>query len=197
MPPTLNGNDPRSIAAYIDMRVHPLAQAIELAKTAQVAAEAEKTAREVEKVRDSLIEFNSRTFDKAQSYTTVIIAGAYVGMFSVWSSSKDALSAKGSIAIALCLTTSLTFFVLYEIAGTAIRTSGFLRLKREVAKAKTTADYAAYIERERKREARAGLRFVPAYAISLALTLLPAMVAAGLLIYNTAAKLVGWPNWPV
>ena len=189
MPPMLDSNDPRSISDYVDQQVNPIAQAIQKA----VAAQAE---REAERVRDALIEANSKTFDKAQSYTTVIIAGAYVGMFSVWSSSKDALSSKGSTAIALCLTFSLTFFVLYEVLGIALRTFSFLRFRHELAGAKKIEDLASLIKQQQTREAKSGHFFIPLYALSLALTLLPALIASGLLIYNTAAKLVGWTSWP-
>jgi hypothetical protein len=67
-----------------------------------------------------LIEFQSSMYDKASTYTKIIIGLGYGGFFTAWSGSKQHLSPKILVASALFETVSLVLFVVFEIWGAMV-----------------------------------------------------------------------------
>ncbi len=96
------------------MQLNALQEA--LTKMAQQQQEKQQQ-EQAEKVQKFIIELNAKLFEKAQAYTNVIILAGYAGAFTVWSSTKQSLSAKANIVIAGLLAFSLLAFVCHEIYG--------------------------------------------------------------------------------
>lgn len=53
--------------------------------------------------------------DRHQVYTTVVIGGAFVGMFTAWESTRAQLSDISNVLVALSVLISLAAFVLFEV----------------------------------------------------------------------------------
>jgi len=149
-----------------------------------------------QQAKDTLIEINTKTFDKAQTYTSVIIGGAYLGLFTLLSSSKDTIGHTANVWTALCLCFSLICFVTYEILGMGLRSYGLLNNRRMVVEAKDHASLEIALAKMRKTESSIAGKFLPWWIVSLFLTVFPAFFAAGLLMYGNLAFLAGWPLWP-
>jgi len=67
-----------------------------------------------------LTEFQNTFFDKASTYTKVIIGLGYGAFFTAWSGTKSHLAPRSLLWSALLVTTSLVFFVAFEISQTLI-----------------------------------------------------------------------------
>ena len=67
-----------------------------------------------------LTEFQNTFFDKASTYTKVIIGLGYGAFFTAWSGTKSHLAPRPLLWSALLVTTSLVFFVAFEICQTLI-----------------------------------------------------------------------------
>ncbi|MBO9689768.1 MAG: hypothetical protein J7598_24470 [Mitsuaria chitosanitabida] len=72
----------------------------------------EKAVSEISEIQQKLI---TVTFDRAASYTTVIIFGGYAGVFGIWQLSKEYLSKGQTLWTALLILGSLLAFVLFEV----------------------------------------------------------------------------------
>lgn len=59
-------------------------------------------------------------YDKASTYTKIIIGLGYGGFFTAWSGAKQHLSPKVLVASALFETVSLILFVVFEIWGAMV-----------------------------------------------------------------------------
>ena len=67
-----------------------------------------------------LTEFQNTFFDKASTYTKVIVGLGYGAFFTAWSGTKSHLSPRSLLWSALLVTISLLFFVAFEICQTLI-----------------------------------------------------------------------------
>ena len=72
-----------------------------------------KLAAQIGEAQEKLL---TTSFDKAATYTTVIIFGGYAGFFALWQLSKDYLSKEQALWSALLILISLLSFVLFEVA---------------------------------------------------------------------------------
>lgn len=74
--------------------------------------EQERMASQIAEAQQKLI---TVSYDKAASYTTVIIFGGYAGFFAIWQLSKEYLSKEQALWSALLIMISLLSFVLFEV----------------------------------------------------------------------------------
>lgn len=74
--------------------------------------EQEKLANQIAEAQQKLI---TASYDKAASYTTVIIFGGYAGIFAIWQLTKDHLSKEQALCSALLVLISLVSFVAFEL----------------------------------------------------------------------------------
>ena len=75
--------------------------------------------QEQEKVANALADAQQKmvtvSYDKAASYTTVIIFGGYAGFFAIWQLSKEYLTKPQVLWSALLILVSLLVFVMFEV----------------------------------------------------------------------------------
>ena len=72
------------------------------------------------RVLKELTEFQNTFFDKASTYTKVIVGLGYGAFFTAWSGTKSHLVPRPLLWSALLVTTSLVFFLAFEICQTLI-----------------------------------------------------------------------------
>lgn len=78
-----------------------------------------KIAMQIREQQERLI---AQSYDKAATYTTIIVFGGYAGAFALWQMTKEFLT-KGQVYwIALLLLISLSAFVLFEVGKMALMT---------------------------------------------------------------------------
>lgn len=93
--------------------------------------EQQKLLSEISEAQQKLI---TLSYDRAASYTTVIIFGGYAGFFAIWQLSKEYLTKEQALWSALLILISLFTFVLFEVlkmvmvSRSIFKRAGILRL---------------------------------------------------------------------
>lgn len=133
-----------------------------------------------EKQVETLIKIQSAVFEKAQSYTRIVIGLGYAGFFAAWAGTRSYLLAHEVVASALLITVSLFFYISYEIYQMiyyATDLKGFAKL----AKAPLDEFEQRAQEHERMHE-RKNINLMRVWVVALFLTVLPGLTGALMLI---------------
>lgn len=149
-----------------------------------------------EKIKKALIEINTKTFEKAQAYTNVIILAGYAGSFTVWTYTRASLPEKANITIALLLGMSLLTFVFWEIFAMCVRARELMRTRPLLAGDMPPEKFFEALKTMQESEQKMQLWLLPIWLVILFITVATAFSAIGLLFYNYIALLIGWPAWP-
>jgi len=105
----------------IEAREAIIEQGKKMDKLMQAVTDAAKQKHEAdqlamqEKVKTTIIEVQSKIYDKSTAYTNLIMIGGYAGSFATWAATRPQLPAKANVTIALSLTISLASFILFEV----------------------------------------------------------------------------------
>jgi hypothetical protein len=79
--------------------------------------------------RNTVIQIQSQLFDKAATYSNLIMVGGYAGTFTVWGNTRGQLPANANILIALLLGFSLSIFIGYQVYKMAGHVNHFRRVR--------------------------------------------------------------------
>ena len=156
-----------------------------LAELLQEAAKQEhaRVAREIAEAQQKLL---TMSYDKAASYTTVIIFGGYAGFFAIWQLTKDYLTKPQALWSALLILVSLLAFVLFEVSKMIIVTrrvySKAKALRNPILRTSPQLLLNALNELEVAQHGGLGL-FLVFWAISVAISVGGALGGAGILSY--------------
>jgi hypothetical protein len=137
-----------------------------------------------------LADFQTTTFDKATTYSKLILGLGYAGFFTAWSGSKQHLSPKALVGSALCVTVSLVLFLIFEMINAAVMSHLAVEFAQmpmgSEAEAEAEASFRKYRSKE-KKFLKPVMRIWPAMFYSSAIT---GLSGAGILIYAFVAGLV-------
>lgn len=127
------------------------------------------------------------SYDKAASYTTVIIFGGYAGIFALWQLSKEFLSKEQALWSALLVLVSLLAFVLFEVIKMILVARTVFKKLSVLRALGVQGDphrlLSALSELEESQHAGLGGFFV-FWSITVAIALVGALAGAGILGYS-------------
>lgn len=126
------------------------------------------------------------SYDKAASYTTVIIFGGYAGFFAIWQLTREYLSKEQALWSALLIMISMLSFVLFEVAKMIIvsRTIFAQLAVLRVPEVRADPHRALKAINDLEESQRAGLGwFIKFWALAVFVALSGALSAAGILGY--------------
>jgi hypothetical protein len=145
--------------------------------------------------REHIADIQSRLFDKASTYSNLIIVAGYVGAFTVWGKTSIQLTNYTNVVIASCLGFSITVFSIYQIWKMAMHVAHFNEVRKLLSETLTVSDFFERYNAIQKKVTRKTLRTSAlAAVICFFLCTLPAAVALAILFYNFFAILMGWPT---
>ena len=145
---------------------------------------------DLKKYRDLIIDMHSKAYDRATAYTNLIMLGGYAGGFAIWNFTRDHLTAKASIWVAIFLLLSLTAFILFEIYKMVLNTKHTTNIANMLRQQKPIADQMADIEEyEKKISSDSLLVFMRVWVAVLAFCVSTALIAGTILIWNFVAIL--------
>ena len=156
-----------------------------LAELLQDAAKQEQArhAKEIADAQEKLVTFS---YDKAATYTSVIIFGGYAGFFAIWQLTKEYFSKQQALWAALLILVSLFSFIAFEVTKMIIVTRQVqvkARLLRDPSNLKTPQHIVkALQELEAIQRGRLG-QFLIFWAISVFLSVAGAASGAVILGY--------------
>jgi len=148
------------------------------------AAAAEAAYRAAGELREQLFELWRRSTD----HERVIAAVGYAGFFAVWGFTRELISAKLSAAAGLLMMFSTMVFVTWEVVQLLVLGWSVTSLARTLARNPSSIMGAAQALAEKQRTQ--AVRFASAYVVAVALMILPAVVAVGIMAGCLALALV-------
>ncbi len=145
---------------------------------------------DLKQYRDLVIDMHSKAFDRATAYTNLIMLGGYAGGFAIWNFTRDHLTAKASIWVAILLLLSLTAFILFETYKMVLNAKHTAKVANMLRQQKPIADQMADIqEYEKKVSSDSLLVFMRVWKAVLAFCVSTALIAVTILIWNFIAIL--------
>ncbi len=142
---------------------------------------------EQEKKIEVMIRILSALYDKAATYTNLVIIAGYAAFFTVWSIMKEQLSEREMLVSAFCITFSLIFFVFWETLKMIITSTYFSGL-RQVLQA-PAEQFETRLAEQQKSEQKLNISLLRIWIISLFLTVVPGLIAGGVLLFSFARQL--------
>lgn len=134
-----------------------------------------------------LIEFQSLVYDKASTYTKIVLGLGYGGFFTAWSGAKQHLPPKTLIAPALFETVSLILFITFEIWQAAVNNRCLIELTKTVNR--PSADFSAALETYRQEARRISKPILASYPYIFWACAITGLTGGGILIYAFVAGL--------
>jgi hypothetical protein len=152
-----------------------------------------------ERLKEMLVEVNTKAFDQASAYTNLVTLAGYAGGFAIWSATRSELTRTINISFALALGFSLAVFVFFEVYKMIDAAYDFHRTRSLIHDAGSSMSSKDF-EARRKEFDRVGgirsMRLQRIWSVVLIPTAAPALFGICLLFYNYLALLIGWPWWP-
>jgi hypothetical protein len=152
--------------------------------------------RLADEYRKTIVDIQSKLYDKASAYTNLVMLGGYAGSFTLWSYTKQQLPARASIIVALCLGSSLVGFVLYQVYKIVSQITHFTHIRYLLSPNRTLIQFFSEYNRLENLEAEKALDNSHVAAFVLTFCLITALTALGLLFLNFCFSLLGVTGWP-
>ncbi len=127
-----------------------------------------------------IVDLQSSMYDKASTYTKLIIGLGYGGFFAVWSGTKQHLSPKSLVASALFETVSLVLFIVFEIWQALIMSHLSIEFTNTV---KNRPDVALALETHNRKAVKLMQPLFSAWKFVFPVSALTGLAGAGILIY--------------
>ena len=126
------------------------------------------------------------SYDKATTYTNLVIVAGYAGLFALWHVTKEHLSRNQTLSAALLLLVSIIVFVLFEIYKAYYTSSsllGYSQIVNRPENQNSLAKLASEIERYRLEDQRRGIWFGKSWLVVFIVTTLTGLGSAVILLY--------------
>lgn len=149
-----------------------------------------------EAVKKYMLEVSSKVFERAVAYTNVIMVAGYAALFAIWAYTKDSLPKKAVICIATMILISLCAFIMFEVFKMITSSRQFFANRKIALSDLATDKFFENLKTVQKNEAKYLFWLMPIWYVTLVIAIVPAFGAAGLLLYNFMAILLGCSPWP-
>lgn len=143
---------------------------------------------------DQVVKAQMQVFEKAQAYSNALTLGGYAGIFAVWTFSRGVLPLRTTNAVIVLVGVSLILYVSWEIFGMIQRAAGAERFLALVDKSPT--DFFQIFGQQEAENRRIARRYFLAWKVVIIPTIITGYAAALLLVYNAAASIFGFTQWP-
>jgi hypothetical protein len=149
-----------------------------------------QTKRAPESIAVQILEAQQRlvmvSYDKAATYTAVIIFGGYAGMFALWQLTKEYLSKSQALWAALLVLVSLVAFVLFEVGKMVLvarLTFSKVRVLNSHEVKSNPQSFLRMLEDIERTQSAVLFPFMVAWAVAVSICVLGALSAVGILGY--------------
>lgn len=156
-----------------------------------VQQQQEKVANDIVETQIKII---SASFDKAVTYTNVIIIGGYAGFFGLWTLTKQHLTAAQARWSALFMLLSVCTFVFFEVYKMVVTTKALHERAKILEDPDAKTNPKVLLEKLREYEQsykRTNVSFIRAWWINVVIAVTTALVAVGILLFSFVCGLLG------
>lgn len=154
------------------------------------AAFLDEQRRATKQMQADILEANCQLFSNAQTYTTVVIFGAYAAFFAIWSFTKDDMTRGQLYWTAILMGVSILVFVLFEVFKMLMTSFELIRLSRLALRELPPSQF--FIKRAAAKQHSMRLTnmlVLPAWGLAVLVTLATGIPAAIILLASLAVKL--------
>jgi hypothetical protein len=169
--------------------INKLSQAIGQVATATAQKE---LAAQQEKIKNTMIEAQSKIYDKATAYTNLIMIGGFAGAFATWSATRAQLPVKANVTVALLLGFSLLSFILFEIYKMTYTSIKFMKTRSLLVTQAPPDQFIANLQKLALEEQTLASHFIPIWIATMVISLGAGLAALALLFYNYFSILMDW-----
>jgi hypothetical protein len=153
-----------------------------------------------ERVAKDIIEMHikilSASYDKAVTYTNVIIIGGYASFFGLWSLSKPYLSAVQARWAALIMLLSVSTFVFFEVYKMMVTTReqhNYAQILKNPEARTNPNVWLARLQEYEQNCKRQNITFIRIWGINVIVAVVTAAVAVGILGFGLVCGLFAEP----
>lgn len=137
----------------------------------------------METVRQQLLDRVQKGGEIAQTYTVVVIFGAYAGLFTIWAYTKEHMGINTTYWVAALLGSSMMVFVAFEVFKIAANGQFMLKISALVKTEHTPAEFFALHQKLVKDQlAFQQMVLVPIWLAALFITVVTGFGAAAILM---------------
>lgn len=147
-------------------------------------------------IKNTLIEFQAKLYDRAAAYTNLVLFGGYAGTFAIWAATRSQISPKANIIIALTLGVSLATFVFFEVYKATYTAIRFMKNRSLIFSPQKPEEFLKNVQTHAREEQKLSVLYIPIWIGVMFVTIGAALIALALLFYNYFAIMIGWPSWP-
>lgn len=140
-----------------------------------------------EAIREEFLQFAGAQYDKASTYVNLVIVAGYAGFLTVWNGVRTELTPFELRLSGAAIAVSLAAFVFWEVF-VMLYAAQSLRSFAKVIEAKPH-EFAVRFKENQRYQALAAVTVRRFWLAALVLTLLPGLVAAGVLMYALIGSL--------
>jgi len=98
--------------------------------TDNLSEEEQQQRQAAEKYKETVIDIESKLFDKSSAYNNLIMVGGYAATFALWSQTKFYLPEWATLTTALLLCLSITVFIAFQVYKMARGICRYWRLRK-------------------------------------------------------------------
>jgi len=143
---------------------------------------------------ESQIKIVSASYDKAVTYTNIVVIGGYASFFGLWSLTKQYLTATQALWAALIMLASVCTFVFFEVYKMIITTRALLDRAKIFEDPVAKTDPKVLLDKLREFEQsykRHNVLFIRIWWINVIVAVATALVAIGILVFSFVYGLLG------
>lgn len=141
--------------------------------------EAQNLERQTEEAKQRIIDIQAQAFGSANSYTTVVVFGAYAALFTIWNFVRGDITTTFAAIAGIGLGISVTVFVIYQIFQMYTLSNQFMSVvslsNRNLTPGEFLAEYQALAS---KNNEASNKRLIPIWRLTLVVTVLSGLAAA-------------------
>jgi len=148
------------------------------------------------KVRETLVEITTKSYDRASTLTNLIVVAGYAGIFTIWGLHAGATIGAHYHHSCQPSRNIIVTFIALEVLKMVVTAHHFLKTRKIIITPMPPERFLEKIKDIKTSEAALMFWFMPIWAMVVTICVSSALGGLGLLFYNFLAILAAWPLWP-
>ncbi len=151
-----------------------------------------------QKYKDTIVDIQSKLFDKSSAYNNLIMVGGYAAAFTVWSYTKSWIPSGANVLTALLLIFSLAIFIIFQVFKMVRGILHYNEVRRILHPQLALNEFFERYSKLDRKNAEGELRIVSAWsAVTLFLCVTSGLLAMSILAYYFILQLCGMYESPL
>lgn len=154
----------------------------------------EQQKRVAKEIIDSQINIIGALYDKAATYTNIIIIAGYASFFGLWSLTKEHLNKEQILWAAIFISISLISFVFFEVVKMIITSFSLLKQQASISDPAVVNDPNKLLSRLQRYDfdiKRINSKSIKVWLVTLVISIITGLIAIGIMFWAFICGLYG------